>query len=171
MSNLFEEFQEFRKILCICPCCGDLVRVSDLKLKVKGPAYQTWLDEYEKKSLFLDKKEEKFDEVEDKIRALSVEKGRKAAEKACNELICRGLRELKLDPFDIKPILTPVDFVAFKGMNKEEDINEILFLTREVGCCKEINQLRQQVKKAILQEKYDWQVARIDDKGKIELEE
>lgn len=60
MSELFKEFQEFRKILCICPCCGDLVRVSDLKLKVKGPASRTWLDDYEKKSLILDKREEKL---------------------------------------------------------------------------------------------------------------
>ena len=171
MSELFTQFQEFRKIICICPCCGDIVRVSDLKLKVKGLAARTWLDDYEKKSLILDKKEEKFDEKEAGIRRISVEKGRKSAEKACNNLICSGLKVLKLDPFDIKPILSPVDFVAFKGMNKEESISDILFLTREAECCKELNMIRQQVKKAILQKKYDWQVARIDENGKIEIKQ
>jgi len=170
MSELFNEFQEFRKILCICPCCGDLVRVSDLKLKVKGPASRTWLDDHEKEILTLEKKEEKFGEKEAEIRRISVEKGRKSAEKACNQLICPGLRALKLDPFDIKPILSPVDFVVFKGMNKEESIHDILFLTRETECCRELNMIRQQVKKAILQKKYDWQVARLDKEGKIELE-
>ncbi|OGJ15720.1 hypothetical protein A3K73_04025 [Candidatus Pacearchaeota archaeon RBG_13_36_9] len=171
MSQLFAEFQEFRKILCICPCCGEIVRVSDLKLKVKGPALRTWLDDYQKKSLFLDKKEERFEEKEVEIRKLAVEKGRTSAEKACNQLICSGLKALKLNPFDIKPILSPVDFVAFKGMNKEDSISEVLFLTRETKCCNELSMLRQQVKKAVIQMKYDWQVARIDEKGKIEMEE
>ena len=63
MTELFEEFQKFRKILCVCPCCGDLVRVSDLRLKLKGRVVRTWLDDYEKLSLTLDKKEERFDEA------------------------------------------------------------------------------------------------------------
>jgi hypothetical protein len=43
----FEEFQLFRKILCVCPCCGELVRLSDLRLKTKGEVEKTWLDDYE----------------------------------------------------------------------------------------------------------------------------
>ena len=70
MTELFKEFQEFRNILCLCPCCGDLVRVSDLRLKAKGPAPTTWLDDYEKKSQAMDKKEENFDEKEQKLREL-----------------------------------------------------------------------------------------------------
>ena len=57
MTELLKEFQEFRRILCLCPCCSELVRVSELRLKVKGPAPRTWLDEYEKKSLLMDGKE------------------------------------------------------------------------------------------------------------------
>ena len=58
MGNLFEGFQEFRKILCVCPCCGELVRVSDLRLKATGSTSKTWLDDYDKKSLEMEKKEE-----------------------------------------------------------------------------------------------------------------
>jgi predicted Holliday junction resolvase-like endonuclease len=174
MNQLFSEFQEFRKILCICPCCGDLVRVSDLKIKVKGPAYKTWLDEYEKKDLIISNKEERFEEKEEGIRKISVEKGRRDAEKACYKLTCSGLKCLKLNPFDIKPILSPIDFVAFNGMYKGDDIKDIIFLNRESGkseCCKDFNMLKQQVKKAVIEKKYDWQVARIDESGKIEIEE
>ena len=38
MMSLFEEYQFFRKILTICPCFGELRRVSDLRLKPKTKA-------------------------------------------------------------------------------------------------------------------------------------
>ena len=51
MTEFFKEFQEFRKILCICPCCNDIVRVSDLHLKTKGKVSKTWLDKYAPESV------------------------------------------------------------------------------------------------------------------------
>ena len=56
MNSLFEEFSELRKILCICPCCGKIVRVSDLHLKVKKPIVKTWLDTYEAKIIAMSNK-------------------------------------------------------------------------------------------------------------------
>ena len=47
--NIFTNFLEFRKILCICPCCNNLTRVSDLRLKAKGKVAKTWLDDFEDK--------------------------------------------------------------------------------------------------------------------------
>jgi predicted Holliday junction resolvase-like endonuclease len=168
MTELLEEFQEFRKILCICPCCGELVRVSDLKLKVKGAAV-TWLDDFEKKIQALEKKEEDFEEKQDKLREKAQEEGRKAAEKALNNMMSPQLRALKLDPYDVKPISNPVDFIVFNGMYKEDSINNILFLSKEM-INKDLNKLRLQVSKAISEKKYDWQVARIDENGNIGFE-
>lgn len=169
MINLFEEFQEFRKILCICPCCGDIVRMSDLRLKAKGPAARTWLDDYEKKSLAMAKKEEKFDEKEAKLREHAVEKGRKAAEEVINKAISPALKALKLDPFDVKPILNPIDFIVFKGMTKNDAVNDIMMLSKKINNS-ELNAIRGQVRKVILQKKYEWQVARIGEDGEIGLE-
>ena len=169
MGNLFGEFQEFRKILCLCPCCGDLVRVSDLRLKATGPAAKTWLDEYEKKSLEMGKKEEKFGEKEGKLREKAVEKGRKAAELAVNNAISPALKALKLDPFDIKPILNPIDFIVFKDMTKKEAVDDIMLLSKKIKN-PQLNAVRAQVSKTIKNKKYEWQVARIDESGKIKLE-
>lgn len=30
MSELLDVFQSFRRVLCVCPCCGEMVRLSDL---------------------------------------------------------------------------------------------------------------------------------------------
>ena len=167
--TLFEEFQEFRKILCVCPCCGDLVRVSDLRLKVKGPAPRTWLDDYEKKCIAMDNKEEKFGEKEGKLREIAREKGRKAAEKVFNKAISPALKALRYDPFDVKPILNPIDFLVFCGMNKSDSIKEIVMLSKK---CKNapLTTIRKQVKTVIAKRKYEWQVARIDEAGGIEFE-
>ncbi len=167
--NLFEEFQEFRKILCICPCCGDLVRVSDLKLRAKGAVARTWLDDYAKRDLDLGKKEERFDDEEGKLRELAREKGRKAAEKVFNKAISPTFKALKLDPFDVKAILNPIDFVVFKGMNKKDEVSDIVMLSKQVNN-PDLNKIRSQVKTAISKKKYDWQVARIDEEGGLVFE-
>lgn len=169
MNNLFGEFQEFRKILCVCPCCGELVRLSDLHLSTKGKVAKTWLDDYDKKDRLLGRKEERFEEREQKLREMAVEKGRKAAQITFNKAISPQLKALKLDPFDVKPILNPIDFVVFNGMNKNDSVNDIILLSKQIKN-PELNQIRQQVKKSIVQNKYEWLVARIDDNGKIKFE-
>ena len=169
MNKLFSEFQEFRKILCVCPCCGELVRVSDLHLRTKGKLAKTWLDDYDKKERMLERKEEKFEERAQKLRELAVEKGRKAAQVAFNKAISPKLKALKLDPFDIKPILNPIDFVVFNGMNKSDSVSDIILLSKQIRN-PELNQIRQQVRKSIVNNKYEWLVARIDSDGKIVFE-
>lgn len=166
---MFEEFQAFRRILCLCPCCGEIVRMSDLQLKHKGPTPKTWLDEYETKYSAMTEKENKFDEIKDKLREKATEKGRKEAVKVFNDSIDPKLKALKLNPYDIKPILNPVDFVVFNGMENKGNISNIIFLSKAVQN-PALNDLRIQVDKAIKNKKYEWQVARIDEKGNIELE-
>ena len=168
MTQLFEEFQAFRRILCVCPCCGELVRISDLKLKGKGSVAKTWLDKFEKKEQEIANKLEKFDEREAKLREIAVAKGRKEATKVFNNAILPSFKILKLDPFDVKPILNPVDFVVFKGMNQEE-VKDIIFLSK---MCQSpsLNATRLQIEKVIADKKYEWQVARIDENGSIVFE-
>lgn len=173
MSELFEEFQEFRKILCVCPCCGDLVRVSDLRLEVKGPAARTWLDDYEKEGQNLDKKEEQFGKIEERLREIAQKRGRIEAEKVFNNAISPAFKALKLDPFDVKPILNPVDFVVFDGMNKKGVISDIILLSKSFPDKSDgasLNLIRHQIQTVVQKHNYDWQVARIDDKGKISFE-
>ena len=166
--KLVNEFQEFRKIMCVCPECGEIVRLSDLKIKVKDSGKKTWLDEYEHKCKSMDKKEEKFDEIKQKLRENAREKGRKEAEKVFNKAISPSFKALKYDPHDIKPVLHPIDFIVFKGMNKDS-VKDIILLSSKCNN-NHINKLREQVKKAVEKKNYEWCVARIGDFGKIELE-
>jgi predicted Holliday junction resolvase-like endonuclease len=166
--SVFEEYQLFRKILAVCPCCGELRRVSDLRLKSKAAAEKTWLDEYDGESQKLAVKEEEFELKSEALRQEAVEKGRKEAEKAFQKAICPSLQKLKLNPFDVKPIFSPIDFIAFNGMATEAEISDIQLLAREQ--CASLEPIRQQIRKAVEAYKYEWQVARIDDSGNINME-
>ena len=167
--NIFDEFQSFRKILCICPKCGIICRVSDLKLKTKTETEKTWLDKYEDNYRKLEKKELKFEEIKDQLREIAREKGRKDAKTVFNKAISPTFKSLRYDPSDIIPVLTPVDFVVFKDMTAKEKVSNISFLSQKIDN-NNINLLREQVKKAIDKELYDWQIARIDNNGKITIE-
>ncbi len=169
MTNLFEEFGELRKILCICPCCGEIVRVSDLHLKVKKPTVKTWLDTYEAQIIVMSEKEGKFDEKEEKIRELAVKKGRDEAERIVSKVVLPIFRTLKLNPFDVKPVLNPVDFLVFNGMTDKEKIKDIIFLSK-TSKIESLNLIRKQIKEVISKKSYVWQVGRIDDSGSLTFE-
>ncbi len=169
MNSLFEEFSELRKILCICPCCGEIVRVSDLHLKVKKPIIKTWLDTYEAKIIAMNKQEEKFNEKEQKIRDVAVEKGRNEAKKIVDNVILPIFRKLKLNPFDVKPILSPIDFLVFDGMTEKEKIKNIIFLSK-TSKIEYLNLMRKQIKDIISKKNYTWQIGRIDDLGNLTFE-
>jgi len=169
MNELFDEFQEFRKILCICPGCGKLVRVSDLRLRTKGKVTPTWLDKFESDEWVLAKREEAFAEKEGKLREKAREKGRKAATKVINAAISPGFKALKLDPHDVKPVFHPINFLVFKGMNAKDRISDIMLLCKQYAC-PALTPIRRQIETAVEKENYGWQVARIDDEGKITFE-
>ena len=165
----FEEFQEFRKILCVCPDCGKIVRLSDLKLKTRTETEITWLDYYEYRERLLSGRETEFDAVKNELREAARIEGRRQAEVVFSNAIKQDFRQMKFDPSDIKPVLNPVDFIVFQDMNKTEKISDLVFLSKKLENPM-INRLREQVKTSIEKNKYEWQVARINEKGKIEFE-
>lgn len=80
-TTFIEQFQNLRGILCICPCCNELVRVSDLHLSFEGKKPKTWLDTYEQKSHALSLKEQKLEETFDEIHSKSLERARIEAQR------------------------------------------------------------------------------------------
>jgi predicted Holliday junction resolvase-like endonuclease len=143
--------------------------MSDLKLWYEGKVPRTWLDTYDLKSMRLDKKEEELDEKEDEMREAARERGRKKVPK----LVCRCLdaeiTRLKYNPYDIKALLHPVDFVVFNGMDGGRKVKDIVFISRATSN-KILNKLRNSLDSTIEKERYEWQVARVSLDGKITLE-
>ena len=166
MTELFEEFQEFRKILCACPCCGDIVRISDLKLKVKGDIGETWLDKHQKELLKMGLLEEKFKGEEKELRKNAVERGRQAAEEVFNNAISPALKKMNYDPFDVKPIFYPIDFLVFNGMSKKDSVDELILLSK-ISESAMLNSIRAKIESVVGNEQYAWQEAKIEENGEI----
>lgn len=166
--NVMNLFQSFRTILCVCPCCGDMVRFSDLHIQYKGKITKTWLDKYESKERSLDKKEEEFEEEEEKLREKARERGRKIVPKLVQKSMHTEFASLKYNPYDIKTILHPVDFIVFNGLNNTK-MKDIIFLSKNTDN-NSLSKIRSSVQSAIEREAYDWQTARVDIDGSIKYE-
>ena len=85
MADSFVDiFQQLKTILCLCPHCSSLLRVSQLHLHSTAPAPRTWLDDYDEQIQKLQIKDDNVSRKEDKLysqekemRKKSVERGRK----------------------------------------------------------------------------------------------
>lgn len=164
-SQYIEIFQDFRTILCICPCCGEIVRISDLHLQYRDEAPKTWLDEYESKLRVLDARCKEFDVLQSKIRDEAIARGRRRVIEAVNMCIDEGISCLDFDPYDIKSLFSPIDFVVFNGMNHREELDDIVFLGK-----KSRDKVRKSLEKTINDENYDFKIARVRDEGSVDFE-
>lgn len=169
MSNIVNLFQSFRTILCVCPQCGDVLRLSDLRLTYRGAAPRTWLDTYDAKTRTTERKEESFEEKEEKLRDAATERGRKKVPQIIRKSMNGEFAKLRYNPYDIKALLHPVDFVVFNGLNDKERLNDIVFLSKETEN-PELSKIRKSIELTIDKGNYMWQLARVDINGKIEFD-
>ena len=169
MENFFlTSFQDFRSILCLCPHCNSFSRVSDLHLRTKGKAPKTWLDDYELSLQELEEQESKFAEEEGKIRELAIKRGRSKVPKLVKKSMDEQFAATKYDPYDIKAVLHPVEFIVFNGMNKGE-LDDVVLLSR-TSSNKNISRLQKSIANVVKEKRYDWKVARVSLDGDIEFE-
>ena len=107
-----------------------------------------------------------FEEKESEMREQAKEKGRKQVPEILKNLIHTELTTLPYNPYDIKALLHPVDFVVFDGMNDKNTVNEITFLSRRSENAL-LSEMRHSIKETVRKGSYDWQVARVDIDGNV----
>jgi len=168
VNELLDVFQSFRKILCVCPCCGEIVRMSDLHLKYSGESPKTWLDEYELQLLAMEEKEQVFEAKEEELRKKAIERGRNKVPILVKNCLCPEFKRLEYDPYDIKAIMDPVDFVVFDGLNVGKQVQSVTFLAKITN--PQMRRVTNSIKTTVSKGSYDWKVARITTKGKVEYE-
>jgi len=174
-DSFIDTFQQLKTILCVCPHCRSMLRLSDLNLRDKRKAPTTFLDEYELKEKTIDKKDEKienreneFAEKERAIKDKAVQRGRSKVLKIVLNSMDDYFTKMKYNPYDIKPILHPVDFVIYEGMN-DKKMNDVVFLSKKTKN-PYINKLHTSINEVINKESYDFKIARIDIDGSVSFE-
>ena len=74
---------------------------------------------------------------------------------------------MKYDPYDIKALLHPVEFVVFDGMNKGQ-VDDVVLLSRN-STNENMQALMKSISNTVEEKRYDWKVARVSLDGDIEF--
>ena len=165
IRSFVQMFNQLNTIYCMCPKCDSLMRVSDLQLRSKEKTEKTWLDVFDAKTKRVDKNEEKFEEEEDAIREQARERGRKQVPKLINKSINKNFAKLKYDPYDVKAILHPIDFVVFDGMNKGQ-VEDVTLISNKITN-PHMKRLHKAIAEAIQTKSYDWKTLHVSQDGEV----
>jgi len=111
-------------------------------------------------------------EYEQKIRLDAVQRSMAVTRGKVTEHIVPYLPDFDLDPKDIRFLGTPIDLIAFKGLNASVEDIEIVFI--EVKTCRSVLSAREKaVKRAVEQKKVSWRVFNPDsevDRRKVAIQ-
>ena len=176
MADSFVDiFQQLKTILCLCPNCSSLLRVSQLHLRSTAPAPRTWLDDYDDQIKKLQNKSDSVATKEDKLHSQEREMREKSRERGRKRVVSTVLKSMdeyflkkKYNPYDIKPIIHPVDFVIFNG-DRDKLVKEVVFLSKK-SKNPSLAKLQKSVGECVKNKKYDFKVARISNEGKVIFE-
>ena len=152
----------------MCPKCNNIMHLSELHLRAKGKAPKTWLDTYNSKVEAIERKEEKFEDQESSIREKARERGRARVPQLIRKSMDERFAKLKYDPYDIKALLHPIDFVVFNGMNKDK-MKDVVLMSRKTSN-KNLLPLHKGIARAVEDKAYDWKVVRVSEDGTVEYE-
>ncbi len=167
-SPLVATLQDFRRILGVCPCCGEIFRLTDLMIAYRAKASVTWLDRLEADEERQQRTEDKFSEDERQIRELAKERGRQALPRLLREaepvFACRGYFA-----HDVKPLFDPVDYIIFDGMNASPAVTRIvLFDGPALSDARE--RVQRSIQRAFEAGNYEWKTVRMGKDGRIQPE-
>jgi len=167
-KEVIEFYSSLRHIFGVCPCCGEIFRLSDCKLYQKKKPESDWKDELDKEIQRLDTLEEKIlEKIETNKEAARI-LGRQNADKLVRK-IDKVFLPLKINCNDCKVIFHPVDFIVFKGMNNNDGdcaIKEIMLLDKNNKLGHYLT-IQKSIENAIITKSYDWLTLRVENDGKI----
>lgn len=164
-SSLISSFQDFQKVLVVCPGCGEIHRLSELKLSYRGRFRKTWLDELREEENKITRAEERFEEKKERIREEARGKGRKQVPKLlkkCMPVICAH----GYYPQDLKVLFDPVDFVIFDGLNLKENVRKVVFFDGPPYDRKR-EKIQKSIRATIKKGNYEWRTVKLDKEGHI----
>ena len=171
-DSLLGIFQQLKTVLCLCPNCSSLLRVSQLHLRSTAAAPRTWLDDYDGQIQKLQIKDDNVSRKEDKLYSQEKEMRKKSAERGRKKVVNTVLKSMddyfskkKYNPYDIKPIIHPVDFVIFNG-DHDKQVNEVVFLSKK-SKNPNLAALQKSVDECVEKKNYDFKTAKISNEGKV----
>lgn len=164
-AGVLDAFHDFQKVLVLCPVCGEVHRLSELKLSYRGRVKRTWLDALRSEERKIDQAEERYDAQQEAIKQRAREAGQRQVPKIlkrCVPAICsRGYY-----PQDLKALFDPIDFVIFDGMNQKEKIKQVVLFDGPADS-KRRSHAQNSIRNVLKKGNYEWKTIKLDSEGKI----
>ena len=101
-------------------------------------------------------KQAEFEQQASDIKDAAIKRGREKVPKMIMSSLSDKVVSSRYDPYDIKPINHPIDYIIYDGMNKASVENVILLYQKNDN----LAQLHKSIHETVENKKYDWKVAR-----------
>jgi predicted Holliday junction resolvase-like endonuclease len=164
-TPILAAFQDFQRILVVCPRCGGIHRLSELKLSYRAKPKRTWLDELRDKERRMGLAEERFEEQKAELRQRAQEKGRRHLPSMLRKCV-PAVSRLGYYPQDLKPMFDPIDFVVFDGMTLRDSVRRLVLLDGP-PCDKRRERIQDSVRRVLKSGNYEWRTVRLGTDGKV----
>lgn len=165
IDDIVRFFAIQRNIFGLCPCCGEIFRLSDCRVYLRTKPQRDWMDILDSKDDRLNRKEEQIDEIEETLREKAREAGRRMARRAITR-IDPIFAPRRLNADDAKVLFHPVDYVVFCGMKDSGNVREIVLLDRKAEAPKR-RRVQKSIEKVVEAGKYDWLTVRVQNDGSL----
>jgi predicted Holliday junction resolvase-like endonuclease len=153
------------QVFGVCPCCGELFRLSDCELFSGLPPAHTWFDSLEEESAVLDEREEALEMRLEQLREAARSKGRRKAQQTVAR-VDRIFSPLKLHADDAKTICHPIDYVVFDGLSRKRAVTRLVLLDRDADSITR-EKLQGSVRRAIEHGNIVWSELHVSDQGVV----
>jgi len=165
--SLTEAFREFGRIYGICPCCGELFRLSDAHVFAPTRPPKSPFDEVADRWQHFELQVERFETREGRIRAQARLAGQRAARRRLRDIVPFFLKR-RVNPNDVKVLFSPLHYVAFRGMTDGE-CKSVEFID-EPARTKVQGALQESVYRTITAGNLEWCTLRIGEDGIVTME-
>lgn len=162
--NLVRLLSEMKRIYGICPCCGEPFQLSEAEIFTRSRPPRTVFEKVDDACGRLQRRIEKFEEDEEQMREEARRIGQLAARRRLRQ-IAPFFSGRGIDPQDVKLIFHPVQYVAFKGMQK--NLCASVDFIDHPPTNREQEVVHKSLNKAIRAGNLEWQTFRIGDDGRF----
>lgn len=163
--------KEQKHIFGLCPnheCPGGISRLPDIEISYRTKYVPDWLDELEEEQQHWDDKQMDLLARQKLLKKTSSSRAEREVLPGKLKGIAPAFSATGIAPRDIRVISNPVDFIGFDGMSMDR-MRRIVLLDAKAHA-KFRGKTQNRIDSAVRNGKYDWQVLRIGEDGKVKKE-
>jgi predicted Holliday junction resolvase-like endonuclease len=163
-SGLSSVFGDLGEIAGVCPCCGDLIYLSEARPFLAGSKNRSVIDSLRAAEDRLERESEKLDNLEQGLRQAAALAGLKTAKKLLKKIdpVFSGTG---YDPQDVKVLFNPITYVIFDGLARGK-IKSLSLIAKEPHD-PEADKILRSIGKTVNAGNFEFRTVHVDREGAV----